>query len=259
VNKLASIGRLDDGIDTSVPGIEPSDLNDGEILSRTRENVNPNGQFQFIYIPEDGSENIVSDWISQEHKKKVTLSWVEGVKAAIIGRAQAGLREANEKAAEERLKRIQKEQMEDDGDDAAIPELVAENRPPVAAKSRRTETMGRAASTTASDPVTYVKDQLDAARERLKAAEDAQKDIIREVLSARRDYDKWKTLARALAGDGGDSSVDSELPVVALDAQTTSVRAVSDDVQSVSTMRTERKVLIPSGGHRTPSKLVTAG
>src|ERR1700722_1563006 len=106
--------------DTAVPGIEPSDLNDGDILARTRENVNPNGQFQFIYIPEDGTENIVSDWISQEHKKKVTLSWVEGVKAAIIGRATAGLRSANEKAAEERLKKIQQEQMEDTNDVAEI-------------------------------------------------------------------------------------------------------------------------------------------
>jgi hypothetical protein len=185
--------------DTSVPGIEPSDLNDGDILARTRENVNPNGQFQFIYIPEDGTENIVSDWISQEHKKKVTLSWVEGVKAAIIGRATQGLRDANEKAAEERLKRIQQEQMED----VVEVDVVREISPSATSKSRRAEAVGRPterAKSVSRDPTEYVKDQLGYAKQRLEAAEELLREYTKEVFLAKKDFAKWQSLAVALGG-----------------------------------------------------------
>jgi hypothetical protein len=187
--------------DTSVPGIEPSDLNDGDILARTRENVNPNGQFQFIYIPEDGSENITSDWISQEHKKKVTLSWVEGVKAAIIGRAQAGLREANEKAAEERLKRIQKEQMEDDTGEIVVEQPVRQVlRQAVSTSSTSARGESRAAKQgVSSDPAEYVADQLGQAAERLKSAEELLREYTKEVFLAKKDHAKWQALAMALS------------------------------------------------------------
>ena len=191
--------------DTAVPGIEPSDLNDGDILARTRENVNPNGQFQFIYIPEDGTENIVSDWISQEHKKKVTLSWVEGVKAAIIGRATAGLRSANEKAAEERLKKIQQEQMEDTND-------VAEIVVPTRTTTRNKATMAGVSSPAVrggvtSDPVDYVTDQLGHAAERLKSAEELLREYTKEVFLAKRDHAKWLSLQHALSA-GNEPSVE---------------------------------------------------
>jgi hypothetical protein len=194
--------------DTSVPGIEPSDLNDGDILARTRENVNPNGQFQFIYIPEDGSENIVSDWISQEHKKKVTLSWVEGVKAAIIGRAQAGLREANEKAAEERLKRIQREQMEDTGD--AV-EVAKGQSPSVARVSVRAVPISSRAASVSSDPTEYVRDQLGDAAERLKVAEELLREYTKEVFLAKKDFAKWQALSVAL---GANAESERELIAV---------------------------------------------
>lgn len=191
--------------DTSVPGIEPSDLNDGDILARTRENVNPNGQFQFIYIPEDGTENITSDWISQEHKKKVTLSWVEGVKSAIIGRAQQGLRDANEKAAEERLKRIQREQMSDE-------ETVAGSttrevlRAAVQQSPVRTPDIRQQSKSGVSDPTEYVSEQLQISAERLKSAEELLREYTKEVFLAKRDHAKWLSLRHALSAGGESGS-----------------------------------------------------
>jgi hypothetical protein len=200
--------------DTSVPGIEPSDLNDGDILARTRENVNPNGQFQFIYIPEDGTENITSDWISQEHKKKVTLSWVEGVKAAIIGRAQQGLRDANEKAAEQRLKRIQKEQMDDPNKDET--EDIVADIPRVTQPNRSSRQIPRpTAGTSSQDPGAYVADQLGQAAERLKSAEELLREYTKEVFLAKRDHAKWLALQHAL----GPSSESSSEPVAVVPVQ----------------------------------------
>jgi len=46
---------------------------------------------------------------------------------------------------------------------------------------------------------------LETARERLRAAEEMQKDVMREVLTARRDYEKWKALATALGGVDADA------------------------------------------------------
>lgn len=195
--------------DTSVPGIEMSDLNDGDILARTRENVNPNGLFQFVYIPDDGSDPITSDWVDQEHKKKLTRNWVDGVKQAIIGRAQAGLEAAREKQLEERARRIKEEQMADAGDitpvaPAAVQQVVRGQQPPIVLQVHRSPALEP------SDPSAYVEDQLDAARERLKAAEIMQQNVMREVITARRDYEKWKALASALSGVG-DSDTGSSL------------------------------------------------
>lgn len=225
--------------DTSVPGIEPSDLNDGDILARTRENVNPNGQFQFIYIPEDGSENITSDWISQEHKKKVTLSWIEGVKSAIIGRAQAGLREANEKAAEERLKRLQQEQMADETMD--VEEMVPVRvQAPVSAKPRIQPRQPVATSSNA-DPGEYVEDQLGHARERLKAAEELLREYTKEVFLAKQDFSKWTALSAALNGTSAVAGgVDERSGVILQNAQATTVHPISADVPSISILRTIR-------------------
>jgi hypothetical protein len=202
MSKMSSIGALDDGMDTSVQGIEMSDINDGDILARTRENVNPNGLFQFVYIPEDGSEQVTSDWVDQEHKKKLTRVWVDGVKSAIIGRAQAKIMAAKEAAEEARAKAIRDEQFADPPSDAGMgTQIVVESRKQPAAVPGKVQVGG------ASDPSEYVEDQLEIARERLRAAEQAQQDITREVLTARRDYEKWKTLAGALSGVGGDSGV----------------------------------------------------
>jgi hypothetical protein len=186
--------------DTSVPGVEMSDLNDGDILARTRENVNPNGQFQFVYIPDDGSENIVSDWVAQEHKKKLTRGWVDGVKSAIIGRAQSKIQDAKEAQEEARAKRIREAQFAEpevvrtepvgESDIPASPRSVGSPRP---ARSSRQQGV-------LSDPSEYVGEMLEVARERLRLAEEASKDIVREVLTARRDYEKWKNLEAALGG-----------------------------------------------------------
>jgi hypothetical protein len=190
--------------DTSVPNIEAADLNDGDILARTRENVNPNGLFQFVYIPDDGSENVTSDWIDQEHKKKVTRQWVDGVKAEIIGRAQRPIIEAREKAIEAKARRVRDEQLADkpsDSDRAVTDTKVQVDIP----KSARPQVPVLQPVQHSTDPSDYVGDQLELARERLRGAEMAQQDIVREVLSARRDYDKWKALAAALSGVGDDA------------------------------------------------------
>jgi hypothetical protein len=188
--------------DTSVPGIEMSDINDGDILARTRENVNPNGLFQFIYSPDDGSDAITSDWVDQEHKKKLTRAWVDGVKSAIIGRAQSKLDEANAAREEERAKRIRDEQLAEEAP-AQAPTRVAEPaRRIIEVPSVRIKESPKSAAT---DPTSYVEDQLETARERLRAAEEMQKDVMREVLTARRDYEKWKALATALGGVDADA------------------------------------------------------
>jgi len=79
--------------------------------------------------------------------------------------------------------------------DAAIPEEVAT---PVRTMVRK-ETGRTVVANASQDPSRYVEDQLELSRERLRVAEEAQQDITREVLTARRDYDKWKTLAAALS------------------------------------------------------------
>lgn len=201
--------------DTSVPGIEASDLNDGDILARTREKVDNAGRFQFVYIPDDGSAPIESDWIQQDFKRKVTGQWIEGVKSAIIGRGQASLQAANEKAAEERLKRKQQEDMDDAELDAAIPE---EDQPdPAPARPARTN--GRhgakvsAGKGNGADPGEYVEEQLEMARERLKAAEEMLNEYTKEVFLARKDYKKWQALHSAL--NPGDSQPIAEPVAVA--------------------------------------------
>lgn len=193
--------------DTSVPGVEMSDLNDGDILARTRENVNPNGQFQFVYIPETG-DPITSDWVGQDFKKQVLRGWVDGVKSALISRGQAGITAANEAEMERKLAALREEQL----DDEAVPDIepVAPAAPAVVAGQKQAVQAQRApvARVAASnDPSTYVEDQLDIARARLQGAEQAQQEIIREVLNARRDYEKWKALSSALSGIGSDVGV----------------------------------------------------
>src|SRR5271157_3131023 len=126
--------------DTSVPGVEASDINDGDIMANTRERVNNQGQFQFVYIPPDGSDPIESDWIQQDHKKKVILGWCEGVKGAIISRRQAGMAAANEAAMEAKLKKLQQEQMGDTADDEQLDAAVPEPTP-----SRSVQDTARAA------------------------------------------------------------------------------------------------------------------
>lgn len=189
--------------DTSVPGIEASDLNDGDILARTREKVDNAGRFQFVYIPEDGSAPIESDWIQQDFKKKVIGQWVEGVKGAIIGRGQSKLQEANEKAAEERLRKKREEDMSDEELDGAVPaEDSRDPEPPVSVRGRSggrpVVPAGKPQQRATSDPGEYVDEQLEMARERLKAAEEMLNEYTREVFLARKDYQKWQALYSAL-------------------------------------------------------------
>jgi hypothetical protein len=205
LEQLVSMG------DTSVPGVEASDINDGDIMANTRERVNGNGQFQFVYIPPDGSDPIESDWISQDHKKKVILGWCEGVKSAIISRGQAGMQAANEAALEAKLKAKREEDMNADTSaklDAAVP----------AAQVARTQPAGHASkpatahSASPSDPGAYVSEQLEIAQEQLNAAQAAQNDINREVIIARKAVEKWTTLARALGHSVGGSDVEQSQP-----------------------------------------------
>jgi len=238
--------------DTSVPGVEPCDIGDGDILANTRERVNPNGQMQFVYIPPDGTDHIESDWILQEHKKKVILGWCEGVKNAIIQRGSAGMHAANAAALEEKLRRKREEDMADVEDTQTVaPVKDVQVGLPQPAVSRRANT-ARPGLVANDDPFQYVEDQLDIARERLSAAESAQQDIIREVLAARRDYDKWQTLARALGGDSGDSSAEHQLPIVEnYPTSTGSVRKADTNLSSLPTVLAEREVPVQRTGRGT--------
>lgn len=189
--------------DTSVPGIEASDINDGDIMARTREKVNNQGQFQFIYIPDDGSDPIESDWIQQDFKKKVILGWCEGVKNAIISRGQAGMAAANEAALDAKLRKQREEDMADaeaNGEEEAAPAHKAHAPRNVQPSPRSRQVSSNAGTAVNADPTAFIEDQLSITRERLIAAEAAQQDIIREVMAARRDYEKWSALAGALGG-----------------------------------------------------------
>jgi hypothetical protein len=220
--------------DTSVPGIEATDINDGDILAATRENVNSNGQMQFVYIPADG-EPITSDWISQEHKKKSIMPWVDGVKAALISRSQAVMRAANEA----QLKKRQEEQMT--AVEAMTAQVAVQERS-AAARTPRSD----------NDPSAYIEDQLNITRERLRAAEEAQNDIIREVLAARRDYDKWSKLSAALNGDsnsgGRGSDVNSLNAAVAAVGTSQYLRGPAGTAEELPGVRTQRQVHIPATG-----------
>jgi hypothetical protein len=186
--------------DTSVPGVEASDLNDGDILARTREEVKPDGQMRFVYATDDGTEPITSDWIQQDKKREQVWNWIAGVKDMILQRGAAKMQAANAAAQELRAKKLREEQMEDNDLDSDIPDDSPEPSPAARAVGRTKPTPKPPVpqATVSADPTTYVEDQLELARERLRAAEEAQQDITREVLTARRDYDKWKTLAAAL-------------------------------------------------------------
>lgn len=236
MSKIGNIGTLNDGVDTSVPGIEMVDLNDGDILARTSENVNPNGLFQFVWTPGDGSTPITSDWVDQEHKKKLTRVWVDGVKSAIIGRAQAKIQDAKDAAEEARAKKIRDEQFADPlpvvGRDTAS---VSKQQHTGAANPAQHAAYIQVASPMESpapvNPADYIQDQLEIARERLRAAEAAQQDIIREVLNARRDYERWKALSSAIDGIDGSTGSDGRhtLPEVVEQAASPSRIVVADN------------------------------
>lgn len=208
MSKIGHTGALDDGNVASVPGIEPSDINDGDILARTRENKNSNGQFQFVYIPADGTDPIVSDWIGDDFRKKVLPGWVDGVKAAIIGRGQAAMKEANAKARAARLA-VAEETVERDmpTEDIVLPEPVGKRNGPAIRQSQPV----RNQPASHASPEEYIRSQLEESQARLEAAEEVQNDTIREVVAARVAVNKWSKLAKALAGDpvGSDSNRDS--------------------------------------------------
>ena len=193
MTKLAAIGELGDGVDTSVPGIEGADLNDGDILAATGKELRSDGTFRFVYTPPDGGEPITSDFIQQDFEKKAIFGWIDGVKNAIIGRARGAIDEANERAAEARArKRRELDNIEES--DVQTPTLHA---PAIPAK-RRTDV-----GTDVADPGRYVLGQLEEAQRRLEAAEDAYRELSREVVDARASVNKWQRLADALSAPAG--------------------------------------------------------
>lgn len=232
MSKLAQVGDLGDGVDTSVPGIEHSDLNDGDILARTRENVNPNGLFQWVYIPDDGSEHITSDWVDQEHKKKLTRQWVDGVKDAIISRSQEKIRAAREAALEERAKRIRDEQFAD-------PEPVGRSDNRKHTQSDRLdyeENSQNPQGVQSSDPGEYISTQLAIAEKRLNYLKEQQNAIFKQVIDAESDYSRWSKLATAL----GLRPADRPEPQ--------SLRGIGDDQRRIPDVRSDRQVYILGNG-----------
>lgn len=180
--------------DTSVPGIEISDINDGDILSRTRDELKGEAM-RFVYQPEDGSEPIVSDFFKQENRSKYAFQWLEGVKGALVSRAASKVQEAKDAAYALRAKQIRDEQFATPATEDLIHDDVE-----TAGSSPVLRTGGdKVIPKRNTSPDDYVGGQLEAARERLRAAEEAQQSIIREVLVARKDFEKWSVLASALA------------------------------------------------------------
>lgn len=196
-------GELDDGVDNSVPGIEASDLNDGDIIARTREEARGDGTFRFVYIPVDGTENIYSDYIQQDFKNKAIMGWLDGVKGQLIGRGMQKLEQARDRAKEERLATLRDLPTEDIAD---TPAANGKPQHTAAAAQRRKHD----SDTEGVDPGRYVNNQLDQARDRLAAAEEELERAREAVIKERAAFNKWQRLSDALEPGGASRKPSSD-------------------------------------------------
>lgn len=206
--------------DTSVPGIEMSDLNDGDILARTRDEVRGN-QFRFVYTPDNGEEPITSDWVQYENKSKYAFQWVEGVKASLVARSQEKVQAAKDAAYAVRAKQIRDEQFETED---LIDEESKDHSPVLRTGGDKVIARTPKRSSQAnSDPHEYIAGELELSRERLRVAEAGQQELLREVIAARKAVEKWTLLANALAGTGTVATVpDSSESAIVLSSRRTS-------------------------------------
>lgn len=68
-------------------GIEPSDVNDKDILERTRQTKNAHGSIQWKYVCDDGHP-IVSEWLHPDTMRKAIIIWCDVVRNTVSARAR---------------------------------------------------------------------------------------------------------------------------------------------------------------------------
>ena len=141
----------------AVPGIEASDLNDGDIIAMSQVEEGADGRVRF-HATLPSQRKIESDWIMQDNLRKMRLQWVEAVKQHIIADAQAAL--------ETSMALMREKQMNEKRLD--IPELYeGDDTGTALASAARSHLPGKQALPTAlappADPVEYAQSMAIAA------------------------------------------------------------------------------------------------
>lgn len=106
-------------------GVEPSDINDKDILEKTRQAKSANGSIQFKYKCEDGHE-IKSEWINPDQARKALIIWCDVVRQTVSSRAK-------DLAASKQKSAII---LPEDIDETEIPEEDFEEAPPPPPKKK---------------------------------------------------------------------------------------------------------------------------
>lgn len=80
-------------------GLEASDVNDQDILTKTRQLRNKQDHIQFKYVCDDG-HIIQSEWMSSDNARRGLMAWCDTVRRVLVDRAEALAREKRQKAQE---------------------------------------------------------------------------------------------------------------------------------------------------------------
>lgn len=117
-------------------GVEPSDINDKDILEKTKQARNKQGSIQWKYTCEDGHV-IQSEWINPENARKAIMIWCDVVRNTVAARAKE-LAQSKTKSAIILPEDIDEAPLELPEDDETDPEPVVTQRParPVAPKPK---------------------------------------------------------------------------------------------------------------------------
>lgn len=163
-------GDLDVGSTASVPGVESSDLNDGDIIAATATLDAGGGSYIYAITLPSGRE-LRSAPVGADFSKFAAISgWLDAVRAAIVDdAAEAGRVARDRQLAEARAT------------DKDFTARSADEPAP-----GRNEPATRSAS---SDPTEYAKQQLRAALERFN-----------ELAGAKADVERWSQVVEMLTG-----------------------------------------------------------
>lgn len=154
---------LGDRMDTSIPAVQGSDINDGDLINATRTIDVGNGYRFEITLP--SGRVLESAAVGSDYPKRdAIMQWLGAVRESIVEDAANAGRAAR---------------------DAQLAEPVSEP-----AAVRRGTMAGAVSAPQPTDPVEYAKFQLRAALERLGALSAAEADV-----------DKWQRVVTSLTGE----------------------------------------------------------
>jgi hypothetical protein len=166
---------LGDGMDTSVPAVQMSDVNDGDLLNATRTVEVGNGYRFEITLPSGRvleSAPVGSDY----PKRDAIMQWLGAVRESIVEDAANAARATRDAHLAESRAR-----------DLAQPSDHAVSRPRNAGVLERPTAQPEPAI---ADPVEYAKQQLRIAVERLA-----------QLATAEQEVAKWQRVVRSLTGE----------------------------------------------------------